>query len=249
MTLPFDRMGPAAAHPILFLHGAAVTRKMWLPQLQGLADEYRVLAADLPGHGALAGHRFRLEEAVDEIADVIKKEAHGQALIVGSSLGGYVALAFAQKHPKRAAGLVLSGCSISFTGLLGSYIKVVGFLIRYVLPEGWLQRLVARSFRRTLPPSVAEPLIDAGLYAKVMGEAFLDLAGKDVRSMVRTFPGPVLVLNGDRDKPNRRAAASFTAAAQNGQAQIISQAGHACSLEQPQAFTSAVRRFAKSIGW
>jgi hypothetical protein len=38
--------GPAGARPILFVHGTRVTRSMWLPQLHGLADQYRVTATD-----------------------------------------------------------------------------------------------------------------------------------------------------------------------------------------------------------
>jgi len=38
----------------VLLHGSVVTRKMWLPQLDGLSRAYRVIAPDLPGNGARA---------------------------------------------------------------------------------------------------------------------------------------------------------------------------------------------------
>src|SRR5262249_38693632 len=86
----YDVAGPAGARPILFVHGTRVTRSMWLPQLRGLADEYRVLATDLPGHGALAHQRFEPEAAMQQIGAVLDDEGCERALLVGSSLGGYL---------------------------------------------------------------------------------------------------------------------------------------------------------------
>lgn len=48
-----DVAGPREAFPIVLLHGAAATRKMWVPQMEALSDEFRVIALDLPGHGPL----------------------------------------------------------------------------------------------------------------------------------------------------------------------------------------------------
>lgn len=88
----FDLAGPAGAKAILFIHGTRMTRKMWVPQMEALAGDYRVAAADLPGHGALAGTRFDMEGAVRVITALLDEEAGGRALLVGSSLGGYVSL-------------------------------------------------------------------------------------------------------------------------------------------------------------
>lgn len=244
-----DVQGPSSAHAILFLHGAAVTGRMWLPQVQALVGEYRLLAPDLPGHGTRSAKGFRLAAAVEEVSGLIEREAAGRALLVGSSMGGYVAVALAHRYQQQAAGLVLSGCSVSFRGLLGLYVRVAGPLVRYVVPKRWSERLMQRSFRRILPANVADAVIGAGLYPKAVGEALVELAGKDFRAMLRSFPGPVLILNGENDKPNRRAERGLVAAASRAELQIIPDASHACSLERPEAFTAAVRHFAKSIGW
>jgi pimeloyl-ACP methyl ester carboxylesterase len=71
---PFDAAGPVNGPAIVLVHGSVVTRKMWLPQLRGLADGYRVLAPDLPGHGALAHVPFTPEgysQAVRDFAESI----------------------------------------------------------------------------------------------------------------------------------------------------------------------------------
>jgi pimeloyl-ACP methyl ester carboxylesterase len=45
-----DVAGPLDAFPIVLVHGAAWTRKMWIPQMEALSDEFRMIAVDLPGH-------------------------------------------------------------------------------------------------------------------------------------------------------------------------------------------------------
>jgi pimeloyl-ACP methyl ester carboxylesterase len=105
-----DVAGPRDAFPIVLVHGAAATRKMWVPQMEALADEFRVIAVDLPGHGMLREQPFRLEAAVQTVMESLRHQTRDRALIVGLSLGGYVAMACAHDHPQQIAGLVLSGC-------------------------------------------------------------------------------------------------------------------------------------------
>ena len=101
---PFDRAGPANAPAIVLVHGSVVTRKMWSPQLRGLSDTYQVIAPDLPGHGALAHVPFTFASAADSLADIILKKASGRALVLGLSLGGYVAMELARRSPDLVAG-------------------------------------------------------------------------------------------------------------------------------------------------
>ena len=63
------------------------------------------------------------------------------------------------------------------------------------------------------------------------------------------YPGPGLILNGERDATPRRGEPKFLAAMQHGQSQVIANAGHACNIDQPEAYNQAVRAFAHSIGW
>jgi pimeloyl-ACP methyl ester carboxylesterase len=75
------------------------------------------------------------------------------------------------------------------------------------------------------------------------------MAGKDFSAVLRQFPGPVLILNGERDASARRGESKFLSVARQGRGQRIADAGHACNLDQPEEYNLAVREFAKSIGW
>ena len=92
---------------------------MWMPQLEALSDEFRVIALDLPGHGALREQPFRLKAAVQAVMESLRQQTRDRALIVGLSIGGYVAMACAHDHPQKIAGLVLSGCCIDYRGPIG----------------------------------------------------------------------------------------------------------------------------------
>ncbi|HEY9087912.1 MAG TPA: alpha/beta fold hydrolase, partial [Anaerolineaceae bacterium] len=69
MSQKWDVTGAAGAPGLVLVHGSVVTRKMWLPQLRDLADEFRVIAPDLPGHGALESAPFSFAAAADALAE------------------------------------------------------------------------------------------------------------------------------------------------------------------------------------
>jgi pimeloyl-ACP methyl ester carboxylesterase len=247
----FDRAGDNSAKAIVLVHGSVVTRKMWLPQLRGLADGYDVLAPDLPGHGAMADTPFSFAAAARRLAELIADETRGTALVAGVSLGGYVAMELAARDPARVAGLVLSGCSVNFTGILSLYLKGVSALMR----RGWLTQSIARAetrTRRLFPAALAadaEAQVQAGVYPRSLGATFGEMAGRDFATLLSSYVGPVLILNGERDRTSRRGAATFARTLRDGRVQVIPGAGHACNLDQPEAYNAAVRAFAASIGW
>jgi pimeloyl-ACP methyl ester carboxylesterase len=247
----FDSAGPTDAPAIVLIHGSVVTRKMWLPQLRGLSDSFHVIAPDLSGHGGLAEMPFTFATATQTLAEVIRQEAHGRALVAGLSLGGYIAMELARRWPELVSGLVLSGCSLNFDGLLGSYLKFASRLME----RGWIKLGREKSearVRRMFPPAladVAEEQIRAGVYPEALAPSYIEMAHRDFSALLAEFPGPSLILNGERDASTRKGEAKFLAAARQGRVQTVLNAGHACNLDQPEKYNQAVREFAQSIGW
>lgn len=251
MTAYFDAAGPPDAPALVLVHGSVVTRKMWLPQLRGLADSFRVIAPDLPGHGALQGTPFSFDAAVETLAGITRQEGRGRALVAGVSLGGYAAIELAARCPDLVAGLVLTGCSANFDGLVGGYLKLVSWMMR----RGWIKlsrEKAAEKAMQMFPPGmadVAEAQLNDGLYPQALAPAYAELAGRDYTVPLSAYPGPGLILNGERDATPRRGEPKFLAAMQRGQSQVVAGAGHACNIDQPDAYNQAVRAFAHSIGW
>ncbi len=94
---------------IVLLHGFMESLEMWHPFLPSLTKDFSVVMIDLPGHG-----RSKCLEEVhsmplmaEQIKKVLDKENIRKCTLVGHSMGGYVALAFAKKHPEYLNGLSL----------------------------------------------------------------------------------------------------------------------------------------------
>jgi pimeloyl-ACP methyl ester carboxylesterase len=156
--------GPADGHPVAFVHGAGLSWRMWLPRLRALEDEYRVVTPDLPGHGRRADEPFTFDAAVRVLDDLHRDEVDEPALVVGQSLCGYVAVEYAARRPARVAGLVLSGASADYRGVLGVTTWVAGLLDRVRAAIGPLDGRFREGVEADLedgPPAPTHPAVES----------------------------------------------------------------------------------------
>jgi pimeloyl-ACP methyl ester carboxylesterase len=245
-TATYDVAGPVDAPAIVFVHGTRLTRAAWAPQLGALSDTYRVIALDLPGHGVLADRDFTVASAADEVARVVAEAAGGRAVIVGLSLGGYVAMELAARDPDRVRGLVLSGASQEPVGLLATpYLALARALEWFDGPA--LDALNTWFFRTRFPPAIAEPIVAGGFYSAGGAAALRDITGQRFASRLATYEGPVLILNGALDVLFRLGAGRFAKAAHDVRRVRLGGATHLANLDRPDAFNEAVRRFMGSL--
>jgi pimeloyl-ACP methyl ester carboxylesterase len=96
--------------PCIFLvHGFLESREIWDDFSKSLQKEFQVIALDLPGHGqsesVAENHSMKL--MADVVKEVFLAENIEQAVIVGHSMGGYVALQFASENERFLRGIVL----------------------------------------------------------------------------------------------------------------------------------------------
>ncbi|WP_253738688.1 alpha/beta fold hydrolase [Halohasta salina] len=243
-----DIHGPDDAPSVVFVHGAVFTRSMWAPQRDALASDRRIIAPDLPGHGSRAAQSFEFERAVDLVESVIKDYATEECLLVGLSLGGYVATEYANRHPDRIDGLVLSGSSANPVDGMELLTRAAGGIARLATRSDRIERFVedrAAKWVRERPLSTAQAteITEAGFYPRTFGTAGPQLAGRDFRDALAAYPGPTLILNGERDYVMRRGEDEHAAAAPQGSIEVIDDAGHVCTLHRPTAYTDALREF------
>ncbi|HEX7951203.1 MAG TPA: alpha/beta fold hydrolase [Candidatus Limnocylindrales bacterium] len=228
----------------MFIHGAIVI-SMWGPQVDRLRDRYRCVLVDLPGHGRLAGRPFTLDAAVETVRAAIDECAGGRAVLVGLSLGGYVAMAVAARHPERVRGLVVADASLEPRGLGGLGMVAYGWLLR--LMPAWLVREVAAGlFRRQYGRRLARELV-VGYDSRAGAAAVLRLRGERFRDRLRAYGGPVLVLNGDRDAIFTAGERRLAGNLRNVTIQRIAGASHLSSVDRPDEFTAAVATFEASL--
>ncbi len=241
---PNDEAGPDRSPTIVFLHGTRLTGGQWAVQVSALEGEFRCIAPDLLGHGIAAGRPFTLAAAAEAVAATIEAEAGGPAIIVGLSLGGYVAMELAARWPERVAGLVLAGATAEPGGSRALLFRGLGWIFE-TLDERWLRRVNLWFFRWRYRPSIAEPIIAGGFYFRGGAVAVKALVGQRFRPSLARFTGPTLILNGEFDLLFRLSQRSFVDAATDARASIIPWATHLTNIDRPEIFTAAVRRFAR----
>jgi len=154
-----------------------------------------------------------------------------------------VAIATAAAHPDMVAGLVLSGAAVEFQGVTawvnrfqGRILPVLGYL---------LGKKADQALGKIAPKETAEAVSKRGHSFKGAGQALRNLAGRNFHPLLVSYPGPILMLMGERDKHNIAALPAMIEGVADVETQIIEDAGHSCSLSQPDVFSDAVARLAR----
>jgi pimeloyl-ACP methyl ester carboxylesterase len=96
MLLAHDLLGDEAAPPVVLIHGITESRATWAPVVAALGSDHRVLAVDLRGHGASAeGDAYDPVAYAGDVVATVAAVGIADPLVVGHSLGGVVATAYA----------------------------------------------------------------------------------------------------------------------------------------------------------
>jgi len=128
------------------------------------------------------------------------------------------------------------------------WIKFVVAPLMAHLDVGLVRRRMAARIRTLFGPqqrTVAEATIQAGFAIQPAATFFHEAVDFDFREGLRGFRPPVLILNGKRDGPSCRGAAGLAAVFTQAEVETVERAGHACSVEQPEAFAASVLHFAQ----
>ena len=240
--------GANEKHTIVFIHGAGLNYLMWHPQIAAFKEDFHLLTPDLPGHGRLAHEKFSIETAVQHLHQCITDEVCSPVLLVGVSLGGYIAMEYAHIHANQVAGLVLSGSSLNLNGLTGFAFRFNGPLIR-MMGVKRVEEKSRKSYQKLVKPEIIDPVLEGGLFIKAAADSFGQLAGRDYHKQLQQFSRPILVLNGENDDALRKGEDNLLKANPTTRIHIIPNSGHLCNMEAPSAFNDAVRTFAKQLSW
>ena len=191
--------GPAPA--VIFHHGVASCAAAWDGWTPALVGRYRLVRFDLRGHGASPlppGFEWSLDATVGDLAAVADAAGAERFHLVGESLGGTVALAFAARHPERVLSLTVSNGTH-----LGGAIENLEPWERLIRGEGmaaWSAHLMKeRFFDGALTPEMArwyEAQQTSAEPDAILGGAGM-LAGTDLTPELARVACPVLLLHPD----------------------------------------------------
>lgn len=228
------------------MHGSRLSSSQWAPQVPLLRDHVDLTLVDLPGHGARVGEDFTLARCVDVITEAVRAvPAESPVVLVGHSLGGYAAMAYAAARPDTLDGLVLAGASATPTGPGAAVYRGVAALTDRLGPER-MTRVNDRVLHRLYPAERIDPVIAGGYYFAPTAAAWHEVMAHCRPSMLEHVHCPVLLLNGQFDQL-RIGARAYLRTCPSAREEIIRRAGHLSNLDQPEAFAAALVRFARLV--
>ena len=245
MSLHHELTGPADADVLVLSNSIGTTTTLWDAQLPTLAERFRVLRYDHPGHGGSQTELdLTVEGMAEEVLDLLDTLGIERVSWCGLSLGGMVGVALAVHAPDRLDRLVVA-CTAAYLGPPEGWEKRAAIVLADGL-EAIADSVVARwftpRFREEHPEATArfrEMLVATPRdgYAACCGA----LARWDARDRIHAIAAPTLVLVGAEDPATTLEHAGQMADEVDG-ARIVTLAGaaHLANVEAPEAFTRVV---------
>jgi len=239
---------------VVLLHAFPLDARMWKHQVDLLGNDYELIAPDLRGFGRNAAQAsgldvISIEQAADDVANLLDREGIEKAVVGGISRGGYIAMAFARRHPRKLAGLMLFDTRATpaddnerrFWLGVAERLRAEGIAF---LPDALRDRLfgpTALHSRRSLVAEVESWILSQNPNA--VAAAAMGMPGRaDFRASLSQIQAPALALAGTEDS----AFASTKEIAEvipGAEFVEIPAAGHLTPLEDPGRVSQAIRRF------
>jgi pimeloyl-ACP methyl ester carboxylesterase len=243
--------------PIVFSHGMLMDRTMFEPQLAGLSGRYRTIAFDHRSRGDEGAQPFDLYDLAGDLIALLDERHIEQCILVGMSLGGFMAIRAAIRHPDRIRGIVVVGAGalpyepearerserhfgahrhedpIERAFAAAEAEKHFSPITRRRRPElaaHWTERFATRTGTQTWHETLAWSRQD------------------DVRGVVADLRAPVLLVHGDEDEAIPLEAALATHRLIPGsRLHVVAFAGHGVNLEKPDVVNDAIGDFADEL--
>lgn len=230
--------------PVVLLHGFPLNHTIWQPLAPLLQDQARLILPDLRGYGQspVTEGGYSMRELADDVLALLDRLKIEHTLLVGHSMGGYVALAFAQAYPHRLTGLGFVSTHAAADlpevrqGRLIGARKVAQAGVNF-LAKDMSEKITAR-------PGLVEPLRE--LMAQAPKQAVIgSLKGMaerpDSTGFLSLIHAPAVVVHGDEDRlVSLERARTMAELLPRGWLVEIPHGGHMLMMEAPGAVAAAL---------
>jgi 3-oxoadipate enol-lactonase len=238
-----------AGKTLVLVHAFPLDGRMWSETAHALSDRCRVLTPDMRGFGGsdLGSGTPSIADMADDVAALLDSLGIERATVGGLSMGGYVSLAFAARHPSRLDGLVLADTRAAADSQAAHAGRAAA--IALVETEGvpaYVERQLAALLSPAAPEAVRDQVRDLGKQSRdgVLAGIKALRDRPDRRAELAAIACPTLVIVGTEDKISPPAEmAEMARSIQGARLVEIPGAGHLSNLERPSQFTAAIASF------
>ena len=250
LRIAYEREGDGPS--LVLLHGFFCDRSLWRPQLEGLSDEFTVVAPDLPGCGESSDppEVFPIADFADSVISFVARLGLERPHVCGLSFGSTVALELYRQQPDLPASLVLASAYAGWAGSLSpaEVQKRLDLSVRqtYLPPEQWLGRWIPGLLTESAPAEVVEQVSSMVAAFHPVGARAMTraVADADLRAVLPRIAVPTLLVYGDRDvRSPLHVAEELHTQIPGSELAVIPGVGHACNVEAADRFNAEVRRF------
>jgi pimeloyl-ACP methyl ester carboxylesterase len=251
--------GQREGTPLVMLHGFAGSMHWFTPLVERLRGDFRLIRIDLLGHGGSEkpDSGYSMEHQAEQVSRVLSALRVKQAVIVGHSMGGVVATAFAERYPASVKGLVLidspskkDAAKLPFLARLG-FVPVLGQAIRRVVPDGMIRKNLEKAFAPgyDVPDQFVADFnrMTYTSYDSSRNEAD-DFSGKrSLSDRLAALKKPLLAIQGTKDQLVHSGTVENFRRVPGAKIAIVANAGHSPMVEQPSETARLIRIFLRSI--
>jgi 2-succinyl-6-hydroxy-2,4-cyclohexadiene-1-carboxylate synthase len=246
--------------PLVLLHGFTGSGAQWVPLAGAMAGERRCIMVDLLGHGESDApenpERYGMARCLSDLEAILDHLRIERTDLLGYSMGGRIALAFALARPDRIRTLILEGASPGITDA-GERAARVAHDARWAdllerdgieaFADAWMRQPLFASQTCVGPAKLAEERRRRCANKPVgLANSLRGIGTGAQQSFWERLPElavSTLLIVGEEDEKFRNIAADMATRIPRVGMRIIPEAGHATHLEHPAAFEGAVREF------
>ncbi|WP_237726485.1 alpha/beta fold hydrolase [Corallococcus coralloides] len=249
VTLRYVEQGRQDGPVVVFLHGYTDSHHTWDLDLPRFSRDFRIYALDQRGHGDSSRPAccYTQQAFAKDVVAFLDAKHVSRAVLVGHSMGSFIAQQVALDFPHRVRGLVLVGSAPTVAGnevALGLK-EAVDSLTDPVDPA-FIYEFQASTFYAPVPESYLDTLVSESskLPARVWQDALDGLIAEDHSARLGRIRVPTLIIGGDHDGffpvEEQRALAR---AIRGSRYLLYPETGHAPHAERPQRFVNDVHHF------
>jgi pimeloyl-ACP methyl ester carboxylesterase len=246
------------AETVLFIHGLMLDSASYDGQWAALRGRYRLLRYDLRGQGRSqhTEQGLDLESLCADASALIEQLGVGTCHVVGFSMGGFIALRLAARHPTQVRSLTLIGASAAAEepwrmpryALMIAWVRMFG---PRLLVAPMMRVLFGRSFLAD-PQRAAERAhwrgVLAALPRSMARAARASAARKSIESELAAVIAPTLIVVGDEDQPiGPIAAKRLRDLLGHAELSVFPATGHAVMIERPKKFNRLLEDFLAKV--